>query len=72
VGSLNGTPAFVGKAEVPEVEKRVRRHREGRMADHDDDDDDESLNVKDMLLGALIGAGGAVFLVGLLMVILFR
>lgn len=56
---------FVGKAEAPlkdpEVEPSPRRHRE-----------DDSLDMKDMTLGMLIGAAGAIFVVGLLLIFLIR
>lgn len=59
---LNGS--FVGKAEAPrkeEAEDTPRRHRE-----------DDGIDMKDMTLGALIGAAGAIFVVGLLLIFLIR
>lgn len=55
---VNGV-APVGK-DVGSKEKRGHRQ------------DEEGLNMHDLTLGILVGAGAAVFLVGLLMVLLFR
>lgn len=73
----NGRPPSVSVEEItqllPQVEKKApkvatlepakvsTRHR-----------DDGGINMSDLTLGALIGAGTAVFLLGLLMVLLFR
>jgi hypothetical protein len=54
-------PTVKARAPVNEPDDPRARHRMG-------DDDGESLNVKDMFLGGLIGAGVAIFVVGLLLV----
>lgn len=56
---VNGS--YVGKVEAPEVE--TPRHR---------DAEDEGIDMKDLTLGALIGAAGAIFVVGLLLIFLIR
>jgi len=55
-------PTVKGRAPVndPDLDDPPARHRIG--------DDDEGLNMRDMLLGALVGAGLAIFVIGLLLV----
>ena len=59
-------PKAVGKAEVeprdPEPGEGLRRHRM--------DDDEDGADMKDVLLGALIGAALAIFVVGVLLILL--
>lgn len=56
---VNG--GYVGKAEVPQPDVESPRHAE-----------DEGIDMKDMTLGVLIGAAGAIFVVGLLLIFLIR
>jgi hypothetical protein len=70
VPSLNGhqvTPTQLlptVKPGTPEAPEAVPRHRV--------DDDEDGTNMKDILLGSLIGAAVAIFVVGLLLILLLR
>lgn len=70
-------PAAVGKVVRPGAETQPlpiigKREESAKPRRHREEDDDGGLDVKDLALGALVGAGGAIFMVGLLMVVLFR
>lgn len=58
--------------QLPEIKvESLRRHRAGD-AEEEEGPDPGSLNMKDLTLGALIGAAGAIFMVGLLLIFLIR